>query len=77
MMRRSKKEKMGNGGVLLQTGSIMRKFLSDFLSNESGAAAIEYALIVVSIALAIMSGVQAVGTALNLNFTTASTGVNP
>ncbi len=55
----------------------MRKFLADFLSNESGAAAIEYALIVVSIALAIMSGVQAVGTALNVNFTTASTGVNP
>ena len=55
----------------------MRKFLAEFLSNESGAAAIEYALIVVSIALAIMSSVQAVGTALNANFTTASTGVNP
>jgi Flp pilus assembly pilin Flp len=55
----------------------MRKFLTDCLSNESGAAAIEYGLIAAGIAVTNMSAVQAVGTALNANFTTASRGVNP
>ena len=51
----------------------MRKFLTD----ESGAMAIEYSLIAAGIALAIIAAVQAVGAALNANFTTASVGVNP
>ena len=48
-----------------------------FLSNESGAAAIEYSLMAAGIALAIIAVVQAVGAALNTNFTTASTRINP
>jgi pilus assembly protein Flp/PilA len=55
----------------------MPKFLMDFLSNESGVAAIEYGLIAGGIALSIISTVQLAGSALNANFTTASTGVNP
>jgi pilus assembly protein Flp/PilA len=55
----------------------MRRFFTDFLSNESGATAIEYSLIAVGIALAIIAAVQAVGTALNANFAKAATGVNP
>ena len=55
----------------------MRKFVTDFLSNESGAAAIEYSLSAAGIALAIIAAVQAVGAATNANFTIASAGVNP
>ena len=55
----------------------MRKFLTDFLSNESGATAIEYGLIATGIALVIITAVQSVGTALNAKFATVSTGINP
>lgn len=55
----------------------MRKFLTDFLSNESGATAIEYGLIAAGIAIAIVAAVQAVGTSLTATFTNVSTGINP
>ena len=55
----------------------MRKFLTDFLSNESGATAIEYGLIATGIAIAIVSAVQAVGGSLTATFTNVSTGINP
>jgi len=43
----------------------MSKFVSRFLSDESGATAIEYGLIAAGIAVAIIAAVQAVGTALD------------
>jgi len=55
----------------------MRKFLADFLSNESGATAIEYGLIAAGIAVAIIAAVQSVGTALNTNLTTSAGEINP
>jgi pilus assembly protein Flp/PilA len=42
--------------------------LAKFLHDESGATAIEYGLIAALIALAIMVGAGAVGTALNSQF---------
>ncbi len=51
----------------------MKKYLSDFIADESGATAIEYGLIAAGIALAIISAVQGVGTKLKTNFTTIST----
>jgi len=48
-------------------------FVSRFLSNESGATAIEYGLIAAGIALAIISAVQGVGTKLSTNFGKVST----
>ena len=55
----------------------MRKFLADFLSNESGATAIEYGLIAAGIAVAIIAAVQSVGSALNTNLTTSAGAINP
>ena len=55
----------------------MRKFLADFLSNESGATAIEYGLIAAGIAVAIIAAVQSVGTALNANMTASAKAINP
>ena len=47
----------------------MKKVFSKFLSDESGATAIEYGLIAAGIALAIITVVNGVGTNLNEKFT--------
>ena len=51
----------------------MRRCFLKFLSDQSGAAAIEYGLIAAGIAIAIITAVNSVGTALNTNFKTIST----
>jgi len=56
---------------------MMRKFLSDFLADESGATAIEYGLIAAGIAIAIVAAVQAVGVALKADLAAAAAGINP
>jgi pilus assembly protein Flp/PilA len=48
------------------------KLFQAFLSNESGATAIEYGLIAASISIAIILAVQTVGTNLNTTFTNVS-----
>ena len=53
----------------------MRKMIQKFLANESGATAIEYSLIAALIAVAIISGVTAVGTKLSTAFGAVSTGL--
>ena len=47
----------------------MKKVLSKFLSDESGATAIEYGLIAAGIALAIIAVVNGLGSNLNDKFT--------
>jgi pilus assembly protein Flp/PilA len=47
----------------------MKRTLLNFLSDESGATAIEYGLIAAGIALAIIAVVNGVGTNLNEKFT--------
>ncbi len=47
----------------------MKRNLLNFLSDESGATAIEYGLIAAGIALAIIAVVNGVGTNLNEKFT--------
>ncbi|MBX9711838.1 MAG: Flp family type IVb pilin [Xanthobacteraceae bacterium] len=49
------------------------KTLRRFLNDESGATAIEYALIAAGIALAIIAGVNALGTKINSKFTAIAT----
>jgi pilus assembly protein Flp/PilA len=51
---------------------LKRSFVK-FLSDESGATAIEYGLIAAGIAIAIIVAVNGVGTALTGTFTTIST----
>lgn len=51
----------------------MTNLFSRFIKDESGATAIEYALIAAGIALAIIAAVQGVGTALTTKFGTIST----
>jgi pilus assembly protein Flp/PilA len=50
----------------------MRRRLVAFLRNESGATAIEYALIAAGIALAILPAIKGVGTPLKSTFQTIS-----
>ena len=53
----------------------MRKLI-EFWKNESGATAIEYALIAAGIAVAIITGVNAIGGQLNTKFDSISTKLN-
>ncbi|MBR0697116.1 Flp family type IVb pilin [Bradyrhizobium lablabi] len=51
----------------------MKAFVVKFFQDESGATAIEYGLIAAGIAIAIITAVNGVGTALNGTFGTIST----
>jgi pilus assembly protein Flp/PilA len=53
----------------------MNNLFSRFLTNESGATAIEYGLIAAGISVAIITVVQGIGNRLNTTFTTMSTGL--
>jgi pilus assembly protein Flp/PilA len=57
--------------ILMET-NLKRKFLN-FLSDESGATAIEYGLIAAGIAVAIIAAVNGTGSALTSMFNNVST----
>ena len=54
----------------------VKTMLADFLTDESGATAIEYALIASGIALAILVSLNALGTAISSSFDAARTALN-
>jgi pilus assembly protein Flp/PilA len=51
----------------------MQKHWKLFLRDESGATAIEYALIAAGISITVMAVVQSIGTKVNNNFTSVQT----
>jgi pilus assembly protein Flp/PilA len=51
----------------------MRVFLSRFLSDQSGATAIEYCLIAAGLSIVIVAAVNGIGGKLNTTFTTIQT----
>ena len=53
----------------------MTKFVSQFMSDESGATAIEYGLIAALIAVVIISAVTALGTTIKGKFNSVVTGM--
>ena len=53
----------------------MRRLISNFLKNESGATAIEYAIIAGGIAIVIVAAVQGIGLNLNGTFAAVQTAV--
>jgi pilus assembly protein Flp/PilA len=54
----------------------MRGLMLRFVHNQSGATAIEYALIAAGIAVVIVAAVNSVGTALNTTFTSVQTNLS-
>jgi pilus assembly protein Flp/PilA len=60
----------GKGAHIPDTEAVLRLILMKFLSDQSGATAIEYGLIAAGIALAIIAAVNGLGSTLNTNFTT-------
>lgn len=54
----------------------MTKLLSRFYKDESGATAIEYGLIAALIAIAIMAGAGAIGSAIGTKFSTIATAIS-
>jgi pilus assembly protein Flp/PilA len=53
----------------------MRSLLSRFLSDQSGATAIEYALVAMGISIVIVAAVNGIGTKLNSTFTEVSASI--
>lgn len=51
----------------------MKKLVSRFMKDESGATAIEYGLIAAGISLAIIAVVNGLGTTLNTKFSSINT----
>lgn len=54
----------------------MKNLLARFLKDESGATAIEYALIAAGIGIAIITAVNTLGTTLSGVFTRVNTSLN-
>jgi pilus assembly protein Flp/PilA len=50
----------------------MKSIIKSFITDESGATAIEYGLIAAGIAIAIITAVNGLGTKLSTNFDTIS-----
>ena len=50
----------------------MRRLFAKFLSDESGATAIEYCLIAVGLSIVIITAVNGIGTTLNGKFTSVN-----
>jgi len=55
----------------------MRNLISRFITNESGATAIEYGLIAAGIAVVIIGAVNLVGSSLIATFTSTAGAINP
>ncbi|HYC67167.1 Flp family type IVb pilin [Brevundimonas sp.] len=53
----------------------MKKFISQFMSDESGATAIEYGLIAALIAVVIIAAVTALGTNISTKFGEVATAI--
>ena len=54
----------------------MKKLFFDFLSDQSGATAIEYALIAAGIGIAIITAVNALGTEISSKFDSIKNSLN-
>ncbi|MFI4933200.1 MAG: Flp family type IVb pilin [Caulobacterales bacterium] len=54
----------------------MQKFITRFMSNQSGATAIEYGLIVALIAVVIIGAVTTLGGNLNTSLSTAGSAIH-
>jgi pilus assembly protein Flp/PilA len=52
----------------LETEAALQRIFLKFLSDQSGATAIEYGLIAAGISLAIIAAVNGLGSTLNTNF---------
>ena len=51
----------------------MRQLVSRFLSDQSGATAIEYCLIAAGLSIVIITAVNSIGTTLNTKFSSINT----
>ena len=53
----------------------MRRLITEFLKDESGATAIEYCLIAAGISIVIVVAVNGIGTSLNDKFTSVNSSI--
>ena len=53
----------------------MRQLITRFLSDQSGATAIEYCLIAAGLSIVILAAVNSIGTTLNTKFTAVNASI--
>jgi pilus assembly protein Flp/PilA len=53
----------------------MRQLVSRFLSDQSGATAIEYCLIAAGLSIVILAAVNGIGSTLNTKFTSVNSSI--
>jgi pilus assembly protein Flp/PilA len=53
----------------------MRRLVTRFLNDDSGATAIEYCLIAAGLSIVILAAVNSIGTTLNTRFTSVNTSI--
>jgi pilus assembly protein Flp/PilA len=53
----------------------MRRLIANFLTDQSGATAIEYCLIAVGLSIVILAAVNGIGTTLNATFTSVNNSI--
>jgi pilus assembly protein Flp/PilA len=61
------------GAATIQEAELLKSTLIKFLSDESGATAIEYGLIAAGISIVIITAVNGIGSKLQTNFEAIST----
>lgn len=54
---------------------LLSKLISNFVRDQSGATAIEYALIAVGLSITIVAAVQSIGTSVKAQFTSVNNGL--
>jgi pilus assembly protein Flp/PilA len=59
----------------MKSGLSMAQIVSRFCKSESGATAIEYALIAGFVSIVIVGAVQVIGTSLNVTFSSVASGI--
>jgi pilus assembly protein Flp/PilA len=62
-------------GVGVDRSFEMRRLISKFLSDESGATAIEYCLIALGLSIVIIVAVNGIGSGLNEKFVSVNTSI--
>jgi len=55
----------------------MRRLISRFLEDESGATAIEYCLIACGISIVILVAINNIGTTMNAKYSSVNSALNP
>jgi pilus assembly protein Flp/PilA len=70
---RPRSKRAGLGKTPIAEDVLMKNFISRFVREESGVTAVEYALIVALVSIALVGGARLLGSQVSTTFNTAKT----